>query len=103
MITGQEGSKEDRNDNELSLSAICSQKCLKEAEFYFPLNKASTKQLSLFLSNHRNNSPFCARNVAQVKLPMQTTLKGMMHGFIDLIFENARVMPFHLKFASEEA
>ena len=70
-----------------SLSTLSGEHCLKEVEFYFPLNKSSTKQLSEFVVNHRQNSPYESLQNTAINLPHFSTLKGMMHGFIDLIFE----------------
>lgn len=70
-----------------SLSSIANDHCLKEVEFYFPLNKASTKQLSEFVVNHRQNSPYDSLQNNAMNLPNFSSLKGMMHGFIDLVFE----------------
>ncbi|GHE91111.1 exodeoxyribonuclease V subunit beta [Thalassotalea profundi] len=67
---------------------------LREAEFYFPLETASTKELTSLLSQHRlrvNNHFKSGQSIGlppQVLLPNIATLQGMMHGFIDLIFEH---------------
>ena len=53
---------------------------LRESEFYFPLNAAKMGTLKEILQTHRQSE-------TTVTLPTATTLHGMMHGFIDLIFE----------------
>jgi len=71
------------------LNAIKSGKTLRESEFYFPMEHASISQLEKLLTDHRNlssNSPNTT-NANTVRLPSFKALKGMMHGFIDLIFE----------------
>jgi exodeoxyribonuclease V beta subunit len=73
--------------DDFSLSSIGEDHCLKEVEFYFPLNKSSTKQLANFLMRHRQQSPYDSLQNNVINLPNFSTLKGMMHGFIDLIFE----------------
>lgn len=56
------------------------QQTLREAEFYFPLSQSKTGLLMKVLKQHRNqNQP--------IYLPTASELDGMMHGFIDLIFE----------------
>ncbi len=70
-----------------SLSSVKSEQCIKEAEFYFPLEETSTKQLANMLMIHRQQSPYKISQNSFISLPQFTTLKGMMHGFIDLIFE----------------
>jgi len=72
-----------------SLADISTSKCLRESEFYFPMNSTNSSQLIKLLTDHRN------KDVAdktlyktQVSLPKGLKLKGMMHGFIDLIFEH---------------
>ena len=72
---------------DFSLSSIGIDHCLKEVEFYFPLNESSTKELTELVINHRKNSPYGALLNHGINLPNFSTLKGMMHGFIDLVFE----------------
>jgi len=66
--------------NELSLSSLTMANTLREVEFYFPMNNTTRQLLSKVLQQHR------ASNVPP-QLPEGNELKGMMHGFIDLIFE----------------
>lgn len=90
-----------------SLKQIPNNKMLKEVEFYFPMENASSERLTELLSEHRrdyyhkrlnakvscvkeseldNNSMTLQAN--RVSLPSYASLKGMMHGFIDLVFEH---------------
>ncbi|EWH11299.1 exodeoxyribonuclease V subunit beta [Catenovulum agarivorans DS-2] len=53
---------------------------LREAEFYFPLNYLNIFKLNKILAQHRQEQ--------HAHYLLQTNaIKGMMHGFIDLIFE----------------
>jgi exodeoxyribonuclease V beta subunit len=68
----------------LSLSALMTHKTLKEVEFYFPMKALSIGSLADHLRQYRKqrnpaSSPFW--------LPAMNKIKGMMHGFIDLVFE----------------
>lgn len=62
-----------------SLAQLAVQHTLREVEFYFPLTQAKQLTLGKILSRHRGGLP--------TALPQQPVLQGMMHGFIDLIFE----------------
>lgn len=64
----------------LSLSSLAMNKTLREVEFYFPINHTSRHALGGILQHHRETSTF-------PQLPDGVQLKGMMHGFIDLVFE----------------
>jgi len=68
------------------LSDIVTQKTLRESEFYFPMEKASVASLEKLLTDHRNTDSE-TQNHKNVRLPSYKSLKGMMHGFIDLVFE----------------
>ncbi|NMP31568.1 exodeoxyribonuclease V subunit beta [Thalassotalea sp. M1531] len=71
----------------LTLESLTEKNVLKEQEFYFPMKKASSQKLASLLYQHRNRiSPNMASGA--IKLPAYQQLKGMMHGFIDLIFEH---------------
>lgn len=61
-----------------SLSDLPRSKTLREAEFYFPMEDTPIQQLAAIIAKRRGE-PFA--------LPDRHHLKGMMHGFIDLIFE----------------
>ncbi|UZE94618.1 exodeoxyribonuclease V subunit beta [Alkalimarinus alittae] len=64
----------------LSLSELALNKTLREVEFYFPIHATTRKALSGVLQHHRQTKTF-------PQLPEGVQLKGMMHGFIDLVFE----------------
>ena len=68
------------------LSDITMQKTLRESEFYFPMEQASVAHLEVLLTDHRNTDRE-AQPHGKVRLPSYKSLKGMMHGFIDLVFE----------------
>jgi exodeoxyribonuclease V beta subunit len=74
------------------LASIPLSKTLRESEFYFPMEKARSGQLAKLLTDHRNCAPVInsANNTRNnlVKLPSYQTLTGMMHGFVDLIFQD---------------
>jgi exodeoxyribonuclease V beta subunit len=88
------------DDDTLSLAQLASQDTLRETEFYYPMRSASSSQLTKLLTEHRNShvssstSSEASNNVNskiarqhRVHLPSYQQLKGMMHGFIDLIFQ----------------
>lgn len=64
----------------LSLSSLGNDQTLREVEFYFPVNNTSRQSLGAVLQYHRNTKTY-------PQLPDGPALKGMMHGFIDLVFE----------------
>ncbi|MFT5756953.1 MAG: exodeoxyribonuclease V beta subunit [Alteromonadaceae bacterium] len=71
------------------LADVSADKCLRESEFYFPMISANSSQLIKLLTDHRNEGLSDNTSYqAQVSLPRGQKLKGMMHGFIDLIFEH---------------
>jgi exodeoxyribonuclease V beta subunit len=82
------------NDDEIfSLGDIPLEKTLRESEFYFPMESANVTSLEKLLTDHRNvirlnDSAENQGKVNPVRLPSYKTLKGMMHGFIDLVFEH---------------
>jgi len=71
--------KESEDKTDFCLADIPLSKTMRESEFYFPMNAAKTDILAKLLTDHRNS---------QVALPRYQSLKGMMHGFIDLVFEH---------------
>ncbi|MGL1956196.1 MAG: UvrD-helicase domain-containing protein [Colwellia sp.] len=81
-------------ENSFSLAEICLDKTLRESEFYFPMEKASFTLLAKLLTDHRNSAKAANGDIRtslpnrKVNLPSYQTLTGMMHGFIDLIFEH---------------
>jgi len=64
----------------LCLQQLSSSQTLRESEFYFPLVKAKQGQLADLLSAHRGG--------LSTALPTYPILQGMMHGFMDLVFEH---------------
>lgn len=72
------------NDDGLTLNTLPEKATLREAEFYFPLNTVNLYQLNQFLGGYRNQDP--AQGPFMVNLDTKK-LEGLMHGFIDLIFE----------------
>jgi exodeoxyribonuclease V beta subunit len=74
------------------LADLTMQYTLRESEFYFPMQGQGTIALAKLLTDHRNraerNKNKLNQNYQQpVTLPNYQQLSGMMHGFIDLIFE----------------
>ena len=61
-----------------TLARLSAQDQLKETEFYFPMQGGTASALAQILQQHRQGS--------SVNLPVEGRLKGMMHGFIDLIY-----------------
>ena len=81
------------DSRDLSLAQLKPLDTLRETEFYYPMRSASSSQLTKLLTEHRNtrkdnalNSVSSSRHGHRVHLPSYQQLKGMMHGFIDLIF-----------------
>ena len=79
-----------------SLADIVLNQSLRESEFYYPMKKASSGTLANLLTDHRNRAPVDDNNAMQrnlqrnkaFRLPHYQKLSGMMHGFIDLIFQH---------------
>ena len=69
-----------------SLAQIPVERTLRESEFYFPMQGEGTKALAKLLTDHRNRVSNSS-DILPVHLPDYKKLSGMMHGFIDLIFE----------------
>jgi len=72
------------------LADITVDQTLRESEFYFPMEKANITALTKLITDHRNSAlvdPNHAYDTNHVRLPSYQSLKGMMHGFIDLVFE----------------
>ncbi|MDC1340212.1 exodeoxyribonuclease V subunit beta [Oceanospirillaceae bacterium] len=77
------GTQEDtgsQSHSNCSLGQLLPQQTLRETEFYFPLQHAKQATLANILSTHRSGAP--------TALPTHPVLHGMMHGFIDLVFEH---------------
>lgn len=68
------------------LADISQDKTLRESEFYFPMQGEGTRALAKLLTDHRNSSN-SNKQAYPVQLPDYKKLSGMMHGFIDLVFE----------------
>jgi exodeoxyribonuclease V beta subunit len=78
------------NEPQFCLADINRHQTLRESEFYFPMEKANISALTTLLTNHRNLAlvdPNNTYGINYVRLPNYQSLKGMMHGFIDLVFE----------------
>ncbi|MCP3852266.1 MAG: exodeoxyribonuclease V subunit beta [Gammaproteobacteria bacterium] len=67
---------------------------LRETEFYFPMEQVKPYQLGQLLLKHRQQrlsqyakNDFKMPNNNPINLPGNRALQGMMHGFIDLIFQ----------------
>jgi exodeoxyribonuclease V beta subunit len=76
----------------LSLAQLEQPDTLRETEFYYPMQSASSSKLTQLLAEHRNSFHDTTDGVNSLKnhrvhLPSYQQLKGMMHGFIDLIFQ----------------
>ncbi|KGJ92795.1 UvrD-helicase domain-containing protein [Colwellia psychrerythraea] len=94
---------DDTSDDEPAacLADLASNQTLRESEFYFPMQGEGTNALANLLTDHRNSAKRSKTNIANgmsggtltstlkypVMLPSYKKLSGMMHGFIDLIFE----------------
>ena len=81
------------DNRDLSLAQLKPLDTLRETEFYYPMRSASSSQLTKLLTEHRNTrkdsdlASISSKNHGhRVHLPSYQQLKGMMHGFIDLIF-----------------
>jgi exodeoxyribonuclease V beta subunit len=61
-----------------SLGELGAEQSLRESEFYFPMRGSRVSLLAELIAEHRGSD---------YQLPDHLKLKGMMHGFIDLIFE----------------
>ncbi|MCB4435851.1 exodeoxyribonuclease V subunit beta [Alteromonas sp. McT4-15] len=74
---------------QLSLCDLTLQQTLREAEFYFPLAKSQWSALQDILTQHRHSVFEKIGGQAHAAPSLITEqLEGMMHGFIDLIFEH---------------
>jgi len=64
----------------LALSQLDWPQTLRETAFYFPMVKGNVHQLGNIIAQHRGQEE-------AIELPIKRKLQGMMHGYIDLIFE----------------
>tara|TARA_A200000159_G_scaffold164956_1_gene198132 strand:- start:12880 stop:17001 length:4122 start_codon:yes stop_codon:yes gene_type:complete len=73
----------------LTLSDLTLNQTLREAEFYFPMKDSKWAELSEVLRAHRAKVAI-EYNAQALTVPylMTANLAGMMHGFIDLLFEH---------------
>lgn len=69
----------DGESTALTLAQLATKQSLRECAFHFTLSHASLAKLAQLLARERG--------VARLWLPGPAQLEGMMHGFIDLIFE----------------
>ena len=65
---------------ELTLSRLEWSQTLRETAFYFPMLRGDGHELERILARHRGQRE-------AVELPVKRKLRGMMHGYIDLIFQ----------------
>lgn len=72
---------------EVRLADLTANQVLKEAEFYFPMRNTLWGKLANLLQQHRRDLSEFAKPLTVPWLD-HGRLKGMMHGFIDLIFEH---------------
>jgi exodeoxyribonuclease V beta subunit len=73
----------------MSLSDLSLSQTLREAEFYFPLKQSKWAPLRELLMEHRARlAETLGAQAHEAPELMMQELEGMMHGFIDLIFEH---------------
>ncbi len=72
------------NDAGLALNQLSFDATLREAQFYFPMQDVNVDQLMQLINVFRQSIGIHAKVEDSIQLFGQ--LKGMMHGFIDLIF-----------------
>ncbi len=68
----------------LSMAAIDKTSTIREAKFYFPVRDLNSNKLTKVVNRHRSE---VISEPVPLKMPGENVLTGMMHGFIDLIFE----------------
>ena len=75
--------------DDFCLADLNIQQTLREAEFYFPMPSLKVKYIAKVLQQYRQHLQqergFSALSISMADIP---ELSGMMHGFIDLIFEH---------------
>ncbi|WNC70207.1 exodeoxyribonuclease V subunit beta [Thalassotalea nanhaiensis] len=76
------------NEHNHTLAQLSVEETLREAEFYFPMENVDLGGLKRLLTQFRKSLGLPEEELAQInsELPAFGQLKGMMHGFIDLIF-----------------
>jgi len=77
-------------EEKVSLSQLTLAQTMRESEFYFPMKGEHSDALSALLLEHRKKaiSEGQSQFARPVDLPSYKKLSGMMHGFIDLVFEH---------------
>jgi len=79
------------NESGIKLNELTWSQTLRETEFYFPMEQVKPHLLGLLLAKHRHQrlhqDDVQPDRVNPIQLPGNKALQGMMHGFIDLIFE----------------
>nr|WP_169303122.1 exodeoxyribonuclease V subunit beta [Thalassotalea mangrovi] len=68
------------------LASLTKERALKELEFYFPVSSVKVQAISQYLQRFRGALGADAGYKAM--LPTRGDIQGMMHGFIDLVFEH---------------
>ena len=76
--------KNSRQIDAPKLSQLSWHDTLRESEFYFPMEQLKSNKLAELLARHRAHE---GQPSNSIQLPGQHTLQGMMHGFIDLVFQ----------------
>jgi len=71
----------DVEENHLKLNQLHWSHTLRESEFYFPMQQVKPHALGQLLARHRG------KYTETISLPGHQALQGMMHGFIDLVFQ----------------
>lgn len=90
LIATQVGEVDLASNDNFCLADIGMHQTLRESEFYFPMEEANINTLAKLLTDHRSSTlvdPNAVYGINPVRLPSYQSLKGMMHGFIDLVFE----------------
>ncbi len=91
LDTPLEADNEFSSESCLKLNQLMWSQTLRETEFYFPMEQVKPHLLGLVLAKHRqqrlNQDDVHTDRVNPIQLPGNKALQGMMHGFIDLIFE----------------
>lgn len=83
---------QDDYSESVKMSQLQLENTLREAEFYFPITALNSQHLIEILTEHRK--ALCQKGLLSlnhIEAPLQLSrshIEGMMHGFIDLIFEH---------------
>ncbi|MDN4502422.1 exodeoxyribonuclease V subunit beta [Alteromonadaceae bacterium BrNp21-10] len=81
------------SEESLRLCDLSLQQTCRESEFYFALNTSSAEMgvtpLAQFLMHYRQDLRLATQaDIAEQQVSLPDNLQGMMHGYIDLIFEH---------------